>query len=67
MVVERTAEGILIKTTVQGNMKVVQKIIDYYTALEINSRAQGTEEEVLTLTDEINKKWWDANKHRFLK
>ena len=67
MVVERTEQGILIKTTVPVNMKAVQKIIDYYTVLEINARAKGTEEEAAALADEVDKKWWAENKHRFLK
>ncbi len=67
MVVERTEQGILIKTTAPVNMRALQKIIDYFNLLEITSRAQGTEEEAAVLADEIDKKWWAENKHRFLK
>ena len=67
MVIERTSEGILIKTTASINMKAVQKIIDYFNVLEIVSQAQGTEEQAAELANEVNKKWWAANKHRFIK
>ena len=67
MVIERTEQGILIKTTAPVNMKALQKIIDYFNVLEITSRAQGKEEEAAALADEIDKKWWTENKHRFLK
>jgi len=67
MVVERTEQGILIKTDAPVNIKMVQQIIDYCTAVEISSRAKSTQEEVDELAREINKSWWAENKHRFLK
>ncbi|MDB4904274.1 MAG: hypothetical protein JWQ63_3555 [Mucilaginibacter sp.] len=67
MVIERTDEGILIKTTAEINLKVLQRIIDYCNALEISARAQGTQEQADELASDVNKKWWDENKHRFIK
>jgi len=67
MVIEQTEQGILIKTTAPVNMKAVQKIIDYFTVLEITSRSKGTEEQAAQLADEVDKKWWQENKGRFLK
>jgi hypothetical protein len=67
MVVERTNEGILIKGNGPINMKVVQRLIDYYQVTEITARAKGTEQEAAALADEVDKKWWAENKHRFLK
>ncbi len=67
MVIEQTEQGILIKTTAPVNMKAVQKIIDYFTVLEITSRSKGTEEQAARLADEVDKKWWQENKGRFLK
>ena len=67
MTIEQTEQGILIKTTIPVDMKVVQKIVDYVEVMEIVSRAQGTEEQATELADEVDKKWWNENKHRFLK
>lgn len=67
MVVEHTAQGILIKTDAPINIKVVQRILDYCTAVEISSCAQATQQEVDELAREINKNWWAENKHRFIK
>ncbi len=67
MIIEQTEQGILIKTTAPVNMKAVQKIIDYFTVLEITSRSKGTEEQAAQLSDEVDKKWWQENKGRFLK
>jgi hypothetical protein len=47
-------------------MKAVQKIIDYFNVLEITSRAKGTEEQAAELANEVDKKWWTDNKHRFM-
>jgi hypothetical protein len=67
MVVEQTEQGILIKTTAPVNMKAVQKIIEYFTVLEIVSRGEGTAEQAAQLADEVDKKWWTENKSRFIK
>jgi len=67
MVVERTDQGILIKTDAAVNVKMVQQIIDYCTALEINARAQGTQDDAEELAREVNINWWSENKHRFVK
>lgn len=66
MVIERTTEGILIKTTVPTDTKSAQRIIEYFNLLEIASHKQGTEEEAAQLADEVDRKFWEANKHRFL-
>jgi hypothetical protein len=67
MVIEQTEQGILIKTTLQVNMKVVQKIADYFDVLEIVSRAQGTEDQAAELAKESNESWLKENSHRFIK
>jgi hypothetical protein len=65
MTIERTEQGILIKTTAQINLKALQRIIDYCNVSEISARAQGTQEQADELASEVNKKWWAENKHRF--
>ena len=67
MVIERDNENIIIKASKSINMASVQKLIDYINVLEIASQKQGTEEEAAKLADEVDKKWWQENKHRFLK
>jgi len=67
MVIERDNENIIIKADKSINMSAVQKLIDYINVLEIASQKQGTEEEAASLAEEVDKKWWQENKHRFLK
>ena len=65
MVIERTAQGILIKTTAPVNTKDVQKIIDYFSLKELVSKNQGTQEQADELGREAETQGWEANRHRF--
>ena len=67
MIIEQTEQGIFINTNQPYNMKVVQKIADYFAVLEIVSRAQGPEEQAVELAKKSNKNWLKENSHRFLK
>jgi len=68
MIIERKDEGLLIKADSDTiNMPGVQKLIDYLNVLDITSRNQGTEEQAVEWADEVDSKWWQANKHRFIK
>jgi hypothetical protein len=55
VVIERTEEGILIKTAAAVNLRALQRMIDYCNALEISSRAQGTQEQADELAKESQK------------
>ena len=68
MVIERDKDDIVIRLNANLiNIEEVQKFADYFRVLESNTKNQGTEEEAAALADEIDKKWWKENKHRFLK
>lgn len=68
MVVERENENVIIKVNpALIGMDEMQKTIDYLRILESNAQNQGTQEEADELAREINKGWWDKNKHNFLK
>ncbi len=47
-------------------MDEIQRLIDYYKFAEIASKSQATEDDINEISDEINKSWWDKNKHRFV-
>lgn len=66
MVIERENDTIVIRPNGNINMDAVQKVIDYVNILEIVSQSKGTKEDAAKLADEIDFKWWTANKHRFL-
>ena len=67
MFIERTAEGILIKTSEFVDTKDVQKIIDYFSLKDIIAKNKGTEADASSLAFDFEKKWWQENKHRFSK
>ena len=43
----------------------IQSFIDYIKFREINAQSKATQEQADKLSDEINKSWWDKNKHKF--
>jgi hypothetical protein len=43
----------------------VQNLLDYFRYREISSKSKGTQKDADDLANEINKSWWDKNKHRF--
>lgn len=67
MVITRDNQNIIIKPNENVNMVAVQKLIDYINVLEISSQKQGTLEEAAELAEEVDKKWWQENKRRFIK
>lgn len=48
-------------------LEQVQKVAAYLRILEGNAQNQGTDEQAAALADEVDKSWWNENKHRFLK
>ena len=65
MVIERTEQGILIKTTLDTDTKDVQRIIDYFTLKELVSKNRGSDEDANLMARESEEKWWQENKHNF--
>jgi len=47
-------------------MEEIQRLFDYYKFKEIVSKSKATEDDVNEISNEINKSWWDKNKHRFV-
>ena len=68
MIIERDNENVIIKVNPSLiGMNEVQRVIDYFRILESNAQNKGTQEEADALAREINKSWWEENKHRFIK
>jgi hypothetical protein len=68
MVIERDKNTIVIKIDATlVDINEVQKFADYFRVIESNAKNKGTAEQAAALADEIDKKWWVENKHRFLK
>ena len=67
MIIERTDKEILIRIPNTVDIEGAQRIIDYIRYQEITSKSKATQEDVDKLADEVNREWWNKNKHTFLK
>jgi len=68
MQIQRTQDELIIRlpNAVKINIDFIQKFIDYLRFMEISSKSQASEEQILELSDEINQSWWQTNKSKFL-
>jgi hypothetical protein len=68
MLIERTDDN-QITITVSSSVDSfgLQRLIDYGKYLEATSKSKVKQTDVDKLADEINKKWWNKNRKRFIK
>jgi predicted trehalose synthase len=45
----------------------IQRLIDYAIYLEATYKSKAKQSDVDKLADEVNRNWWEKNKHRFMK
>jgi hypothetical protein len=66
MIIERVDNQIIIKLPAGVDLEGVQRLINYLLYKEATQDSKAKQEEVDELAREVNKQWWDKNKHRFL-
>ncbi len=68
MQIQRTQEELIIRfsNSLNINIDYLQKFIDYLRFMEISSKSEATENQILELANDINQTWWKANKSKFL-
>jgi hypothetical protein len=66
MVIKRTDDQIVITLPATIDMEGVQRLINYLLYKEATKDSKAKQEDVDKLAREVNKKWWEENKHRFL-
>lgn len=69
MQIQRTKDELIIRfsNAVNINIDYLQKFLDYLRFIEISSKSQATEEQILELANDINKSWWETNKNKYIK
>jgi hypothetical protein len=67
MVLERTAEEVIIRLPANINWEDLELMIRFIKYKQNVSRSQATQDEIDQLARDVNKQWWEENKHRFLK
>ncbi len=68
MQIQRTQDELIIRFSNKININIdyLQKFLDYLRFIEISSKSQATEEQILELANEINQSWWQTNKSKFI-
>lgn len=66
MTIERIDNQIIIKLPRTVDLEGVQRLINYLLYKEATKDSKAKQEEVDELAREVNKQWWEKNKHRFL-
>ena len=67
MVIERTANEVIIRLPASINWEDLELMIRFIKYKQNVSNSKATQEEIDQLAREVNKQWWEENKHRFLK
>ena len=66
MIIERTKSEIVIRVSSKVDTYGLQRLLDYLRYQELTASSQAKQSDVDALAKEVNKNWWDNNKHRFI-
>jgi hypothetical protein len=67
MVLERTANEVIIRLPANINWEDLELMIRFIKYRENVSKSKAKQEDIDKLAREVNKQWWEENKDRFLK
>ena len=67
MSIERINNELLIRIPSSVDVGILQQFLDYIRVKTVTSQSNASDDDILALSDEINKNWWAENKHLFLK
>lgn len=67
MVLERTANEVIIRLPANIDWEELELMIRYIKYKENISQSKATQDQIDQLARDVNKQWWEENKHRFVK
>ncbi len=67
MALERTANEVIIRLPANINWEDLELMIRFIKYKQNISESKATQDEIDQLARDVNKQWWEENKHRFLK
>lgn len=67
MTIERKDKEILIRLPDTFDVDDIQRMLDYLRFKELTKDSKAEQEEVDTMSSEVNSEWWNKNKDRFLR
>lgn len=66
MTIQRNDQQIIITLPASVELEGVERLINYLLFKEATKDSKATQEDVDKLAREVNAKWWQENKFRFL-
>jgi hypothetical protein len=66
MTIQNIDNQIVITLPASIDLEGVQRLINYLLYKEATKDSKAIQEDVDQLAREVNKQWWEENKHRFL-
>jgi hypothetical protein len=66
MVLERTDNEVIIRLPANINWEDLELMIRFIKYKQNVSKSEATQAEIDQLARDVNKQWWEENKHRFL-
>lgn len=66
MTIQTIGNQIIITLPATIDLEGVQRLVNYLLYKEATKDSKAKQEEVDQFAREVNKQWWEENKHRFL-
>jgi len=66
MLIERTDNEIIIRLPSSVDTNGIQRLLDFLRYKEVTSKSKAKQGDVDKLAREVNKKWWEKNKKKFI-
>ncbi|MEY4905940.1 MAG: hypothetical protein RLZZ292_3755 [Bacteroidota bacterium] len=66
MVIERTSTEVILRLPNNIAWEDLQLMLNFLRYREKVATSKATQDDIDTISSEMNKNWWSENKHRFL-
>ena len=67
MLIERTANEVIIRLPSYVDTEGLQRLVDYLSYKEATAKSKAKQSDVDKLAKEVKKGWWSKNRSRFIK
>ena len=67
MILERTDKEVIIRLPANISWEDLELMIRFIKYRENVAQSKATQEDIDALAKDVNKTWWEENKHRFMK
>lgn len=65
MVITHTTDEIIIRLPKSLNIEDIQRFLNFLSYKENSAKSKATQQDVDDLAKQVNKSWWEGNKHLF--